>query len=132
MLMLDSSVGENISVLSIVGMGGLGKTTLAQLVFHDDKINKHFERKLWAYVGEVFATKVIIRKILMSAMNRKPEDVEIDQVQSQLGLIDGNKHLLVLDNVWNEDLNKWHELKSLLMGGNIGSKILLTTNSRDD
>ncbi|GAB2280410.1 hypothetical protein Dimus_015043 [Dionaea muscipula] len=65
MLMLDPTVGENISVLSIVGMGGLGKTTLAQLVFNDDKIKNHFEIKLWVCVGDVFDTKVIIANILM-------------------------------------------------------------------
>ncbi|GAB2282573.1 hypothetical protein Dimus_017112 [Dionaea muscipula] len=61
---------------------------------------------------------------------KKSEHVEIDRLKSQLRrLIDGKKYLLVLDDVWNENLNKWHELRILLMGENIGSKILLTTRS---
>ncbi|GAB2300981.1 hypothetical protein Dimus_035018 [Dionaea muscipula] len=104
MLMLDSTVGENISVVLIVGMGGLGKTTLAQLVFNDDKIEKHFEN---------------------------PEGVEIDKLQKQLReIIGGKKYLLVLDDLWNENPIRWRDLENLLMVGSMGSKILLTTRSR--
>ncbi|GAB2298440.1 hypothetical protein Dimus_032505 [Dionaea muscipula] len=72
MLMLDPNDGENISVVSIVGIGGLGKTSLAKLVYNDEKIEKHFELRLWVCVGDdVFDIKVIIGKILMSATDEK-------------------------------------------------------------
>ncbi|GAB2279570.1 hypothetical protein Dimus_014213 [Dionaea muscipula] len=130
MLMLD--VEEKMSVLSIVGMGGLGKTTLAQLVFNDDKIKEHFESRFWVCVGEVYDTKEVIANILMSATGKKPDEVGIDQLQSQLrSIIDGKKYLLVLDDVWNEDRNKWRELEKLLKVGSMGSKILVTTRSWD-
>ncbi|GAB2293267.1 hypothetical protein Dimus_027472 [Dionaea muscipula] len=133
MLMLDPTVRENISVLSIVGTGGLGKTTLAQLVFNDDKITNHFELKLWVCVGDVFDMKEVIKNILMSATDKKPDDVGIEQLQRQLRReIDGKKFLLVFDDVWNfGDRNKWLELKALLMAGSIKSKILVTTRSWD-
>ncbi|GAB2272178.1 hypothetical protein Dimus_006998 [Dionaea muscipula] len=131
MLMLDPNVGENISVLSIVGIGGLGKTTLAQFVYNDEQIQKHFELKLWVCVSDVFDIKVVIEKILMSATSTKPQDVEIDQLQTQLRRIIGGKNcLLVLDDLWNENRDKWLELKALLKVGRMGSKILVTSRSK--
>ncbi|GAB2282597.1 hypothetical protein Dimus_017135 [Dionaea muscipula] len=130
-MLLDPNVEEKISVLSIVGMGGLGKTILAQLVFNDDKIKNHFESRFWVCVGDdVFDMKVVIAKILMSVMGEKPGD-GIDELQSQLQwVIGGKKYLLVLDDLWNENRGKWLELKNLLMVGSMGSKILVTTRSR--
>ncbi|GAB2298331.1 hypothetical protein Dimus_032400 [Dionaea muscipula] len=128
MLMLDPNDGENISVVSIVGIGGLGKTTLAKLVYNDEKIENHnFELRLWVCVGDdVFGIKEVIGKIL----SKKPDDVAIDELQKQLcGVIDGKKYLIVLDDVWIDDREKWLELKNLLKGGNMGSKILVTTHS---
>ncbi|GAB2296997.1 hypothetical protein Dimus_031102 [Dionaea muscipula] len=130
-MLLDPNVDENISVLSIVGIGGLGKTTLAQLVYNDEEVQKHFELKLWACVGDVFDIKVVIEKILMSATSTKPQDVEIDQLQTQLRkVIGGKNYLLVLDDMWNEDRDKWLELKALLKVGRMGSKILVTSRSK--
>ncbi|GAB2298380.1 hypothetical protein Dimus_032444 [Dionaea muscipula] len=127
MLMLDSNDGENISIVSIVGFGGLGKTTLAKLVYNDEKIEKHFELRLWVCVGDdVFGIKEVIGKIL----SKKPDDVPIGELQKQLcGVIDGKKYLMVLDDVWIEDREMWLELKNLLKGGNMGSKVLVTTRS---
>ncbi|GAB2295828.1 hypothetical protein Dimus_029981 [Dionaea muscipula] len=102
MLMLDPNDGENISVVSIVGIGGLGKTTLAKLVYNDEKIEKHnFELRLWVCVGDdVFGIKEVIEKFLMSATDEKPKDVGIEQLQRKLcGVIDGKKYLIVLDDV---------------------------------
>ncbi|GAB2298460.1 hypothetical protein Dimus_032524 [Dionaea muscipula] len=130
-MLLDPNVEEKISVLSIVGIGGLGKTTLAQLVYNDEKIEKYFELMLWVCVGDdVFDIKVVIGKILMSATDDKPKDVGIEQLQRQLcRVIDGKKYLIVLDDVWIDDRGKWLDLKNLLKGGNMGSKILVTTRS---
>ncbi|GAB2297008.1 hypothetical protein Dimus_031112 [Dionaea muscipula] len=130
-MLLDPNVDENISVLSIVGIGGLGKTTLAQLVYNDEEVQKHFELKLWVCVSDVFDIKVIIEKILMSATSTKPQDVEIEQLQTQLRkVIGGNHYLLVLDDMWNENRDKWLELEALLMVGRKGSKILVTSRSK--
>ncbi|XP_048133284.1 putative disease resistance protein RGA3 [Rhodamnia argentea] len=143
--LLDSSSGERVSVVSIVGIGGLGKTTLARLVYNDDKVKDCFKPKLWACHGDPnnFDEYVIIKEILKSAqhecqgdpeMMRDLQDIENkskDRLQQLLRkVLDGKKYLLVLDDLWNEDHHAWLPLQSLLMGGSWGSKILVTTRNR--
>ncbi|KAK4591970.1 hypothetical protein RGQ29_016440 [Quercus rubra] len=74
--------------------------------------------------------KVIVKKILECAQNKKPEELELNTLINNLKKeIDGKRFLLVLDDVWNEDLQKWLQLRSHLMGGASGSRILVTTRS---
>ncbi|XP_075643435.1 putative disease resistance protein RGA1 [Castanea sativa] len=129
-ILLDPNVEGNVSILPIVGLGGLGKTTLAQYVFNDKEIQKHFKKKLWVCVSDNFDVKMIVEKILQSAKKEKLKELEMEPLIKILKEeIDGKKYLLVLDDVWNENLQKWLELKTLLMGGAIGSRILVTTRN---
>ncbi|XP_050284768.1 putative disease resistance protein RGA3 [Quercus robur] len=130
-LLLDSNVEENVSVIPIVGIGGLGKTTLAQYVYNDEKVKNYFELKMWVCVSDIFELKIIIEKIIASATGNAPGNLEMDQLQSQIReKIDRKKYLLVLDDVWNEDRGKWLNLINILMGGSKGSKIIITTRSK--
>uniref|UniRef100_A0A7N2R2D8 Uncharacterized protein n=1 Tax=Quercus lobata TaxID=97700 RepID=A0A7N2R2D8_QUELO len=126
--LLDSNIEENVSVYSIVGFGGLGKTTLAQLVFNDEEIEKEFERKFWVCVSDDFDVNIIVKKILEYAKGKKLENLErnasINDLQKE---IDGKRFLLVLDDVWNDDSEKWDKLKEILLAGARGSRILVTT-----
>ena len=129
-ILLDPNDEESVLVLPIVGLGGLGKTTLAQLVFNDKEIKKHFERKMWVCVSENFDVKIIVEKILESAKKKKLETLGMDTLIINLKEeIDEKRYLLVLDDVWNEDLKNWLNLKDLLMSGARGSRILVTTRS---
>ncbi|XP_050137148.1 putative disease resistance protein RGA3 isoform X10 [Malus sylvestris] len=129
-LMLDPIPKENVSIISLVGIGGLGKTALAQLVFNDETVQKHFELKIWICISDTFELNVLVKKIIESATSRTLGNLELDQLQNDLRkLIDGKRYLLVLDDVWNENREKWLSLKSLLMGGARGSRILITTRS---
>jgi hypothetical protein len=128
--LMDSKVEENVSVLPIVGIGGLGKTTLAQLVFNDEQFQKGFDLKMWVCVSDIFDVKNIVAKILESATKRKPETDEMDiLVKCLLKEIEGKRYFLVLDDVWNGDHKKWCRLKEVLMGGARGSRILVTTRN---
>ncbi|XP_008231268.1 PREDICTED: putative disease resistance protein RGA3, partial [Prunus mume] len=132
LLDLDPISTENVSTISIVGFGGLGKTALAQLVFNDEVVQNHFELKMWTCVSNVFELNVLVKKIIQSATNEiaKRDNLDIDLLQNELRKkIDGKRYLLVLDDVWNENRGKWLSLKDLLMGGARGSKILITTRS---
>jgi hypothetical protein len=128
--LMDSNVEENVSILPIVGIGGLGKTTLAQLVFNDKQIQKHFDLKMWVCVSNIFDVKTIVTKILESATNKEQPNVEMNTlVNYLLKEIEGKKYFLVLDDVWNGDHGKWCRLKEVLMGGARGSRILVTTRN---
>ncbi|XP_075643866.1 putative disease resistance protein RGA1 [Castanea sativa] len=129
-LLLEPNDEENVSIISIVGIGGLGKTTLAQFVYNDKNIKEHFELKMWICISNVFDVKMIIQKII-SATGMEPVDHSMDKLQDQLRkIINQKKYLLVLDDVWNENPHKWDNLKDLLVGGAKGSKIVITTRAR--
>ncbi|XP_040992429.1 putative disease resistance protein RGA3 [Juglans microcarpa x Juglans regia] len=130
-LLYDSNVKENVGILPITGIGGLGKTTLAQFIFNDEEIDKHFQLKMWVCVSDTFDVRKVVEKILESAIKQKPDiTVQMDTLVHGLRKeIVGKKYLLVLDDVWNEESEKWDKLKNLLMGGASGSRILITTRS---
>ena len=126
---MQHDVDGNVSVIPIVGSGGLGKTTIAKLVYNDEQVVRHFQLKMWVYVSEDFDVKRLITKILKSAVGID-ENLSIDQLQMRLReRIKDKKFLLVLDDVSNEDHIKWIELKNLLLGGGNGSKIIVTTQN---
>ncbi|XP_074284848.1 putative disease resistance protein RGA1 [Silene latifolia] len=134
-MLLDSSSQDEMSFLSIVGIGGLGKSTLAQLVFNDDRVTAAFPLRLWTCVSdenaEEFKVKKILAKILESASDNKHDGLTMDLVHRKLlGYLGGKKYLIVLDDVWNEDLEKWLSLKKFLMSGGGGSRVLVTTRSQ--
>ncbi|XP_059450847.1 putative disease resistance protein RGA1 [Corylus avellana] len=130
-LLLDPNVEENAFVIPIVGIGGLGKTTLAQYVFNDDEVKRHFELRLWVCVSDPFDVKIIVAQLIESATKRSPESLEMDLLQSQLRVeIDRKLYLLVLDDVWSENRGTWLNLETLLSGGLKGSKVLITTRSK--
>ncbi|KAK9666994.1 hypothetical protein RND81_14G225500 [Saponaria officinalis] len=134
-MLLDSGTHESVSFLSIVGVGGLGKTTLAQLVFNDDRVKNEFPLRLWTCVSDEntkdFDVKKILTDILESVSNDKYHGLQMDLVQRKLGsLLGGKKYLIVLDDLWNEDCDRWLTLRKFLMVGGIGSRVLVTTRSK--
>ncbi|XP_074290690.1 putative disease resistance protein RGA1 [Silene latifolia] len=134
-LLSYSASQHDVSFLTVVGIGGLGKTTLAQLVFNDERVKTEFPIRLWACVsdqnGQEFDVKSILARILESASHERNYSSAMDIVQTKVGLIlGGKKYLLVLDDVWNEDREKWLELRKFLMVGAAGSSILVTSRSK--
>ncbi|WVZ85311.1 hypothetical protein U9M48_032256 [Paspalum notatum var. saurae] len=118
------------SVLAIVGMGGLGKTTLAQLVFNDQSVRQSFDKLSWICVSEQFDVKKITRNIISSLRKQKQKALELNDLQKDLiEQIEGKKLLLVLDDVWNEHSAPWDSLCSPLMATKL-CRIIVTTRSR--
>ncbi|XP_056690242.1 putative disease resistance protein RGA4 [Spinacia oleracea] len=130
-MILDCDIeGGSISVIPIVGIGGLGKTTLAQLVFNDDNIQKHFELKVWACISQVSSLEEVARNILKSVNRSDCHQLNMEQLQCGLReAVNDKKFLLVLDD-WDEDRERWLCLRRLLCGCRRGSKLIVTSRSR--
>ncbi|KAG1333978.1 putative disease resistance protein RGA4 [Cocos nucifera] len=121
---------NDVSVLPIVGLGGVGKTTLAQLAYNDQGIKEHFDLKLWVCVSDDFSTLRIINKIIECETGKRCDLSNLEAAQLQLQTkLSGRRFLLVLDDVWNENQAELEGLKTLLRGGKQGSKIITTTRS---
>lgn len=120
---------QQLSVLPIVGMGGLGKTTLAQMVFNDQRLKDHFLPRIWICVSEKFDETKLIKSIVES-IEEKPlgGNMDLHPLQKKLqDLLKGKRYLLVLDDVWNEDQQKWDNLRADLNVGASGASVLTTT-----
>ncbi|KAK2430354.1 putative disease resistance protein RGA1 [Trifolium repens] len=128
---------KTLSVYPIVGLGGVGKTTLAQLVYNDQRVGTtNFYTKIWVCVSEVFSVKRILCSIIESIKSEKCDALDLDVIQRKVQeLLQGKRFLLVLDDVWNknEELKfglsqeKWNQLKSVLSSGSKGSSCLVST-----
>ncbi|CDP21433.1 unnamed protein product [Coffea canephora] len=117
-------------VISVVGAGGSGKTTLAQLLFNDDRVKNHFEPKKWVCVSDPFDEKRIARAILESPEKSSLGSLELEPLLQLLKeTFSGKRFLLVLDDVWTEDDSKWKPFKDSLKDWAPGSVILVTTRS---
>uniref|UniRef100_A0A6N2N8A7 NB-ARC domain-containing protein n=1 Tax=Salix viminalis TaxID=40686 RepID=A0A6N2N8A7_SALVM len=115
---------ESVSVISVVGMGGLGKTTFSQSIFNDEQVDLHFGLKLWVSVSGGF----VVEKI------RKDVSDKLESLKNKLKeKIENMKYLLVLDDVWDsedgQDGEKWDSLKQSLPREDRGNKMIITTRS---
>ncbi|XP_050259180.1 disease resistance protein RGA2-like [Quercus robur] len=130
--LLTSATNQQLSVIPIVGMAGLGKTTFAKLVYNHELVKKHFDKTMWVCVSDDFNDKNILRGILESLTNNSSLSVSKNTVLQNLQKeLQGKKFLLILDDVWNEVLLKWDTLRDCLLGimSNTGNSIIVTTRS---
>ncbi|XP_059315134.1 putative disease resistance protein RGA3 [Lycium ferocissimum] len=122
---------QDLPVLPILGMGGLGKTTVAQMVFNNQRVIEHFNLKIWVCVSDDFDEKRLIKAIVESIEGRPIGDMDLAPLQKKLQeLLNGKRYLLVLDDVWNDDQEKWAKLKAVLKVGARGASVLATTRLR--
>ncbi|XVF24117.1 hypothetical protein REPUB_Repub13aG0099700 [Reevesia pubescens] len=130
MLLNNSSDSDDLSVFAICGMGGLGKTTMAQLVYNDENVRKAFDLRVWVCVSDDFDIKRLTKAIVESIEGNSCNIQELDPLQRRLEeKLVGKRLLLVLDDVWNEYQDNWDGLKEALRRGVKGSTVIVTTRS---
>ncbi|RDY05029.1 putative disease resistance RPP13-like protein 1, partial [Mucuna pruriens] len=129
-LMCDPENDKPLSIISIVGMGGMGKTTLAQHIYNDPRMEDEFDIKVWVCVSDEFDVVKITRAILEAITGSINDARDINMLHVELKKkLARNRFLLVLDDVWNENHMQWEALQTPLNYGARGSKILVTTRS---
>ncbi|XP_059639944.1 putative disease resistance RPP13-like protein 1 [Cornus florida] len=128
LLKAETSDDNKVSVIPIVGMGGIGKTTLARLVYDDDRLKGHFDLKAWVCVSDDYDAVRVTKTILEVVTSKSHELQALDMLQVKLKeSLSGKRFLLVLDDIWNEKYADWELLRRPFMFGAPGSKIIVTT-----
>ncbi|XP_035541616.1 putative disease resistance RPP13-like protein 1 [Juglans regia] len=116
------------NVIPIVGMGGIGKTTLAQLIYNDQKVESFFNLKAWAYVSEDFDVATITKTILQSLTSKNCDGKDLNWLQVKLKeKLLGKRFLVIIDDVWNENYYDWTLLRAPFEVGAPRSSIIVTT-----
>ncbi|GMJ12895.1 hypothetical protein like AT3G14470 [Hibiscus trionum] len=128
MILSNASHHDGLSVYAICGMGGLGKTTIAQLVYNDESVTKAFPFRVWVCVSDDFDVKKLTKAILESIEEKSCDIQELDPLQRRLvEKLAGKRFLIVLDDVWNESRDNWDRLKQALQSGGRRSAVIVTT-----
>ncbi|KAL5543718.1 hypothetical protein UlMin_007502 [Ulmus minor] len=125
--------GDKVSVIPVIGAGGLGKTTLVQIIYDLPEVEQLFGKvRAWVTVSTEFdlptITKTILGMIADPSVINGNENLQVLLFKLRDAL-KGKRFLLVLDDVWSEDRGKWNTLKSCFKSAESGSKIIVTTRS---
>ncbi|PON98633.1 NB-ARC domain containing protein [Trema orientale] len=148
---------DRVCVVSIVGMGGLGKTTLAKKVFNHRKVRQHFDCFVWVFVSQQYVPKDVLCEILVqvkgiqshcaggnSEKSRQRRDL-LEETNSEKSILqkfeehelinlikdelEKKRYLVVLDDIWRIDA--WNRIKGAFLKGKKGSKVVFTTRIKE-
>ncbi|XP_027157096.1 putative late blight resistance protein homolog R1A-3 [Coffea eugenioides] len=124
---------SQLQIIPIVGMPGLGKTTLAKKVYNDSSVMSHFYARAWCTVSQTYHKKNLLLQILTS-IHTKLHDKFVEMSEEDLaqevkrGLL-RTKYLIVLDDIW--DTEAWNALEASFPDNRNGSRVIMTSRNRD-
>lgn len=117
---------DGLTAIGIVGMGGLGKTTVAQKVYNDRRVEDHFDKRMWVSVSQTFSVEEIMRSMLRNLGDASMGDSRGELLNKIHQYLSGKSYLIVMDDVWSLETGWWTRLCDGLPKGN-GSSIIVTT-----
>ncbi|RWR73997.1 disease resistance protein RPM1-like protein [Cinnamomum micranthum f. kanehirae] len=124
-------------VVAVVGMGGLGKTTLVTKVYDSPQVKNHFECHAWITVSQSYKVDDLMRNMIKELYESNKEAVPdgIDKmvgghlVQTTIDYLQNKRYVIVLDDVW--ETIDWNHIRVAFPNNRCGSRIMLTTRIRD-
>ncbi|KAL5549267.1 hypothetical protein UlMin_004498 [Ulmus minor] len=121
------------SVISFVGEGGIGKTTLAKKLYDDEVVKGHFDSHAWITVSWSYNLKELLmnmkKQICKSEHGVEEMDNEAEQIQDMRGILEEKRYMVVFDDVWQQDF--WGAIQFALPNNNKGSRIVITTRNAE-
>ncbi|XP_058106848.1 disease resistance protein RGA2-like [Magnolia sinica] len=143
----SSDKKQGIGVISIIGMAGVGKTAVAQLVFKDGKVKRHFDKMIWVSFPGDFDVMRIYFEIINTGRRKRSRSPSLEYLTSSVSImlygssslesttstvsdmLYGKRFLLVLDGVRNSDNAQWNRLMIPFLTAEKESRILVTTRN---
>ncbi|XP_019248767.1 PREDICTED: putative late blight resistance protein homolog R1A-3 [Nicotiana attenuata] len=117
---------KELDVISIFGMPGLGKTTLARKVYDNPSIVNYFDVKAWCSVSQAYNRIKLLGEIFKQVTDHKSEiDEDVDIADKLQKTLKGRRYLIVLDDIWEVDA--WEDLGLCFPKGEDGSRVMVTT-----
>ncbi|KAJ3705353.1 hypothetical protein LUZ61_009058 [Rhynchospora tenuis] len=118
---------RSLLILPIVGMGGMGKTTLAQMIYKDKRVQSYFDLPIWICVSDKFDLERLMKEIIECASGNKCNLSNFNKIEETLEeMLKSKRVLLVLDDIWSKE---WQKLLGPMNESSKGSAIILTTRS---
>ncbi|XP_059310320.1 disease resistance protein RPP13-like [Lycium ferocissimum] len=124
------------SAISIYGMGGLGKTTLARNLYNSPDIVSSFPTRAWICVSQEYNTMDLLMSIIKSIQGRTKEDLDLLEKMTEIDLechlrdlLKERKYLVVVDDLWHTEA--WKSLKRAFPDSKNGSRVIITTRKEE-
>ncbi|CAL5430393.1 unnamed protein product [Camellia sinensis] len=124
---------KQLQMISIVGMPGLGKTTLATKLYNDPYITHYFHIRAWTYASQLPRKTDMLLDILRSVIVVFTNEIE-NMTNEKLGeklykQLKGKRYLIVIDDLW--DIGAWVNLKTYFPNDNNGSRVMFTSRLKE-